>query len=512
MTKGIYFLMSLGFLSFSTLLYSDEPPKKNYTECDASKKECPKDEASVTMHSVKLNGVDIPYVATAGKYVIKDQQGNPKAAIFYTAYTKDGVRDYRTRPITYCFNGGPGSSSVWLHIGAFGPKRVLLSEKGYGLQPYHLVENEYSLLDATDLVFIDPVSTGYSRPSPGEDAKQFHGVEEDVKSVAEFIRLYTTRNGRWESPKFLAGESYGTTRAAALAGHLHDEHHLFLDGIMLISSVLNFQTMSLTQPGNDLPYILYLPSYTASAWYHNKLPPALQENFAKAIEISENFALNDYSQALILGDRLAPDRKQEIVQKLAYLTGLTPGYIERSNLRVNIYRYVKELLRDQQKTIGRFDSRFEGTDSDASGENCEYDPSLDAVIGIFTATFNNYIRSELGWKTDEEYEILANVNPWNFASVATNRFLNVADTLREVMTRNPNLGVYVGSGYYDLATPYFATDYTFGHLGVDHKLKNHVTMKRYKGGHMMYINQDTLKEIKRDLHQFITENINRNNF
>lgn len=505
MKKNAFFLLTLLVLSFSKLIHAEEAPAKKVD------KEEVKEDSSVTTNTIKINGVDLSYKATAGNYAIRNKEGAAKATIFYIAYTKEGVEDKKERPITFCFNGGPGSSSVWLHLGILGPKRVFLSDKGFGMQPFHLVDNEFSILDVTDLVFIDPVSTGFSRATAGEDAKQFHGVEEDVNSVAEFIRLYTTRNERWESPKFVAGESYGTTRAAALAGNLHDKHHMILDGILLISTVLNFQTMSLSQPGNDLPYILYLPSFTATAWYHKKLPPKLLENFDKTMELAQNFALNEYSHALMLGDRLEKEHKQKIVQQVADLTGLSPAYVEGSNLRVNMYRYVKELLRDRNRTTGRFDSRFEGIDSDSCGETFEYDPSFEAIVGAFTATFNEYVRAELGWKCDHEYAILANVSPWNYGSAASNQYLNVAETLRDVMTRNPDLGVFVGSGYYDLATPYFATDYTFTHLGLDPSLRSHVTMKIYKGGHMMYINKETLEEMKGDLHEFYLNNTNRNN-
>lgn len=461
-----------------------------------------KEEVSVTTHSVKINGKEISYNATAGNLLIKDNHGKTKASVAYVAYVKTG-EETLGRPITFCFNGGPGSSAVWLHIGALGPRRIVLNAEMCPIQPYQVVDNDFSILDATDLVFIDPVSTGYSRAAHGEDLKQFHGVKEDIKSVAEFIRLYTTRFNRWGSPKFLAGESYGTVRAAGLAEHLHEEHHLDLNGIILISSVLNFQTLTDANRGNDLPYILSLPSYTAAAWYHKKLPVELQENFAKTLAEVQDFAIKDYNLALMQGDTIDKEFRNSIISKLSRYTGLTPEYIDNSNLRVNTLRFIKELLRKEKRTIGRFDSRLKGIDSDSCGQFFEYDPSLDSILGGFTAGLNDYLRSELKWEKDESYKILSDVHPWNYGDYC-NQYVNVAETLREMMTRNPKLFVFVGSGYFDLATPYFATEYTFSHLGLDPSLRDHVTEAFYQGGHMMYTELPELKTLNRDIVEFIT--------
>lgn len=461
----------------------------------------------VTDHTAKINGTDIAYKATAGTLVLKNDGGASKAAMFYVSYTKEGVEDVKSRPVTFCFNGGPGSSSVWLHLGVLGPKRVDVNEEGMAAkQPYQLLDNPYSILDVTDLVFIDPVSTGYSRSAPGEDAKQFHGVEEDVKSVAEFIRLYTTRHERWQSPKFLAGESYGTTRAAALALELHDNHHLYLDGIMLISSVLNFQTINFAS-GNDLPYVLFLPSYTATAWYHKKLPADLQKlSQAQVLEKAEHFASRDYASALLQGDRLPDAERQKVIEELSRYTGLTNKFVDMSNLRVSLFRFSKELLRDDRRTTGRFDSRLKGIDSDLCQDTFEFDPSYENVVGLFTSTFNDYVRRQLGWKSDDEYQIIADVRPWNYGS-ATNQFLDVASKLKDVMCKNNTLKVYVASGFTDMATPYYATDYTFSHLSLDPTLQPNVTVKKYQGGHMMYLYKPTLVEMKRDLAEFIKQRL-----
>lgn len=485
----------------------DEPKPKSTDEKEL-KKEPPKEEAVTTSHKVKINGVDISYKATVGTQLLNDDKGNPKALLFYTAYSKEGVDDLGNRPITYCFNGGPGSSSVWLHLGVLGPRRVDIDETGKSAKhPYNLVDNPYSILDETDLVFIDPVSTGYSRTVPGEDPKQFHGVETDVQSIAEFIRLFTTRNQRWESPKFLAGESYGTTRAAGLAQELHDTHHLYLDGIVLVSSVLNFQTIRFSS-GNDLPYILFLPTYTATALYHNKLSAEMQADPKKTLEEAQKFAIGEYAEALMQGDLLDKERYQTILKKLSSFIGLSPEYVDRAHLRVNIYRFAKELLRNEKRTVGRFDSRLKGIDSDSCGETFEFDPSFENIVGLFTSTFNNYIRAELNWKKDEEYKILTDVSPWDY-SAATNQYLDVGEKLRDVMSKNTFLDVFVASGYTDLATPYYATEYTFAHLGLDPSLRDNVILKTYEGGHMMYLKHSSLVEFKSDLAHFIKHHFDK---
>lgn len=476
------------FLSISFLTFSDEAPK--------SEPKVLKEETVITKHVVKINGTDVPYQAVAGNLLIKDEQGRVKASIFYIAYHKEGS-DLSSRPITFCFNGGPGSSSVWLHMGVFGPKRVLLKDKEETVPPVQIVDNEFSILDLTDLVFIDPVSSGFSRAAPGEDAKQFHGVEEDVHSIGNFIRLYTTKYNRWNSPKYLAGESYGTTRAASLAAYLHEDRNLYLNGIILLSSILNYQTVFEGQGGNDLPYILALPSFTAAAWYHQKLSPSLQRDFKKTLEESKNFAINEYCSALMKGEKISPEEKAKIVQKLTELTGLSADFIDRCGLRISARRFSKELLREQKRTIGRFDSRFVGIDSDALGEGTEYDPSFNAIFGAFTAAFNTYLRNDLNMVQDEEYIIIAKVTPWNYGKTC-NQFLDVADNVREMITRNPALKVFVAKGYYDLATPFFATDYTFDHLCLDPTLRNHVSLYDYEAGHMMYIHKPSLMKFKQD--------------
>lgn len=462
------------------------------------------EEVSETTHEVIIDGRKVAYKAIAGTIALTEDIEDPKASMFYIAYVRTDVKDRSKRPITFSFNGGPGSSSVWLHLGVFGPRRVLMDDMGHSVPPpYRLVDNEYSILDQTDLVFIDPVSTGFSRAVEGEDAHQFHGIDEDIKSVGEFIRLYTTRNKRWASPKFLVGESYGTTRAAGLSGYLQNNHGMYFNGIMLISSILDFGTARFSS-GNDLPYIVFLPTYTATAWYHKRLDADLQGDLQSALRASEEFANGEYALALLKGDALSPDEHDAVSRKLARFTGLSQEYIKQVNLRPVIHRFTKELLRDRRRTVGRLDSRFVGIDPDAAGEYTDYDPSYSNILGAYSSMMNHYIRAELEYESDAPYEILTgNVHPWNYGKYR-NRFVNVAETLREAMTKNQSLKVFVANGYYDLATPYAATEHTFRHMGLDPSLQDNVTMGYYEAGHMMYIHMESLKKLRADLLAFLS--------
>ena len=462
-----------------------------------------------SQHTVVIDGQEIAYTVTAGTIILKDEEDEkervdkPKASIFFVAYTKEGVSNVGDRPLTFSFNGGPGSSSVWLHLGLLGPRRVLMEEDGKAPPPpYRLVNNEQSLLDGTDFVFIDPVSTGYSRVVPGEKVDQFHDFKKDIESVGDFIRLYSSRYKRWASPKFLIGESYGTTRAAALAGFLQERHGMYLNGIMLVSSILNFQSARF-DPGNDLPFILFLPTYAATAWFHHRLPADLQDDLHRTLAEVEHFARGEYALALMKGSDLPAEEREQIVEKLVRYTGLSHAYIERTNLRINIHRFVKELLREGRRTVGRLDSRFTGIDRDAAGEKNEYDPSYAAIQGLYTAMLNDYLQRDLGFESDLPYEILTGrVQPWKYEE-HQNQYVNVAETLRGAMSRNPHLKVFVANGYFDLATPYFATQYTFTHLGLDPSLQGNVSMGYYEAGHMMYIHQPSLIQLKQDLAAFM---------
>ena len=462
-----------------------------------------KDELVETEHVAHIAGADVAYKATAGRIVLKDEEEKAKAAIFFIAYTRSGVDDLSQRPVIFSFNGGPGSSSVWMHLGLLGPRRVLAGDAGQPVAPpYRLTDNEYSLLDRADIVFIDPVSTGYSRPAPGEDAKQFHGLEQDIESIGEFIRLYVTRYKRWSSPKFLIGESYGTTRAAGLAGYLQTKHGMYLNGLLLISSVLNFQTLEF-ESGNDLPYTLFLPTYTATAWYHGQLPADLQVDLQKAIQEASGFASSDYARALFLGSALPSDEHAAIVRKVARYTGLSESYVESSNLRIEIFRFCKQLLRNRRRTVGRLDSRFLGIDRDAAGERSETDPSYTAIQGAYSSAMNAYVREALGFKKDLPYTVLTGLyETWDY-SKHQNKFVDVGETLRAAMTQNPFLHVFIANGYYDLATPFFATEYTVNHLHLEPELRGNVRMAYYTAGHMMYVHLESLAKLRSDMVDFL---------
>jgi len=509
MLKGIFLALCLWAWSAPLgLAAATEPAKPSEKPAaepgkEAAKPAEPKEELVKSQHSVTINGQKLDYTAVAGTILLRDNEDKPTAGIFYIAYTKDGETNLARRPITFSFNGGPGSSSVWMHLGLLGPRRVLLKEDGTSLPPpYQLVDNEFSLLDETDLVFIDPVSTGFSRAVKPDDAKKFHSVESDLRSVANFIRLYTTRNTRWGSPKFIIGESYGTTRAAGLTGELRERQRMNVNGIMLVSTVLNFETISFAR-GNDLPYALYLPSYTAAAWYHKKLPPDLQRlSLAEAMAKAENFATRDYNHALVLGTALPADTRRATVKDLARFTGLSEEFIDRANLRVSISRFAAELLRAENRVIGRFDARYKGYVRDRLAGSMEYDPSLEVVASVFASTFNNYVRAELDYKSDLPYEILTGVE-WDWGG--QNSYLNVAETLADSLTRNPYLRVHVSIGDYDLATPWSAVRYTFNHLQVDPDLAKNVTLDTSTAGHMMYLNLPDLKKQKADLARFIRD-------
>jgi carboxypeptidase C (cathepsin A) len=488
-----------------------EEEKKTETEKKSEeKKPEPKDNLVETKHQITLGGRELQYTVTAGTIVLKEETSDrekevegekPKAQVFFTAYTLDGVTDKSSRPITFSFNGGPGSSSVWLHLGLLGPRRVEMGDAGSLLPPpYHLVDNEYSLLDMTDLVFIDPVSTGYSRPVEGQKAKEFHGFKKDIESVGDFIRLYATRYRRWTSPKFLAGESYGTTRAAGLSGYLQERHGLYLNGIILVSAILDFGTADFF-PGHDLPYILFLPTYAATAWYHGKINR--RKPLASLLKEVEKFTLGEYTLALLKGTALTREERSQIIAKLSGFTSLSEDYIDRTDLRINIFRFCKELLREERRTVGRLDSRFTGIDRDSAGEFPEEDPSMSAIMGPYTATLYDYLRGELKYESDLPYEILTpKVSPWSYAEFE-NRFVNVAETLRKAISNHQALKVHIANGYFDLATPYLATRYTFDHMGLEKGLRDNISMSYYEAGHMMYIHMNSIKRLKEDLANFI---------
>ena len=457
-------------------------------------------QVTVTNGSIQYTNSKLDYITHTGYLDLKNDTGKLIAKVFFTYYRKKGEAA-ANRPITFTFNGGPGSSSVWLHMGGLGPKRVLLKDDGTATAPpYKYINNEYSWLDKTDLVFIDPVSTGYSRAASGESPKQFHGYVEDIQSVGSFIRYFLSKYERWGSPKFLAGESYGTTRAAGLSKFLTDSYRIYINGIFLISPVLNFGTNDY-YVGNDLPRALYIPSYTAAAWYHKKLAPELQNDFAKAIRESEAFALGEYATALIKGGWLTAAEKEKMAEKMSYYTGLSKEFCLNANLRVEENRFYKELRRKDGLSIGRLDARFTGTDLDNAGEYVSFDPSFTNIDGPFTSALNDYFQKELNFKEEKPYNIFGPVSPWNYNNVQ-NQFLNVAESLRDAMAKNPALKVYVGSGYYDFATPYFTARYDIEHMFLRPEARKNVKHYFYNSGHMYYINMPDMIQFKKDVDAF----------
>lgn len=420
------------------------------------------------------------------------------------AYTMDGDHKPGDRPLMFSFNGGPGSASVWLHLGAVGPKRVpMLPDGNMPKPPFELVDNPQSWLEHVDLVFIDPVGTGFSRPAKKDGGKKYWSLEGDIESIGEFIRLYLTRYKRWASPLYLVGESYGTTRAAGLAGHLVEKGVAF-NGIVLVSSILNFQTARFNK-GNDLPYPVFLPTYTATAWFHGQLDAGM--TLSEALRQAEEYASGDYLLALAKGDSLRGDDRRSAVETLAKLTGLSAEYLESTDLRVDIHRFCKELLRSKKRTVGRLDSRFVGIDANASKEEPEHDPSMTAIMAPYTAMINDHIRRNLGYKSDVPYYVF---NPgelwknWSYGDAGAGH-PDTSESLRAALSKNPYMRVFIASGYYDLATPYFATEYTLNHLGLDPELRANIETSYYEAGHMMYIDEKCLEKFKNDVAAFLTK-------
>jgi carboxypeptidase C (cathepsin A) len=457
----------------------------------------------VTHHQISVEGKTLKYTATAGTLPIRNADGEAEAHIFFIAYTLDNPPEGVKRPLMFSFNGGPGAASVWLHLGAIGPRRVkLLPEGGMPKPPFELEDNPSTWLDQTDLVFIDPVGTGYSRPEKKELGKKFWSVNGDIESVGEFIRLYLTRYDRWNSPMFLVGESYGTTRAAGLSGYLVNQG-IALDGIVLVSSVLNFETLEFTR-GNDLPYVLYLPSYSATAWFHKKLPSDLQQqDLEKTLNEARRWAGTEYAAALAQGDAISPDLRRSIVEHLARYTGLSAEYIENANLRIEAGEFRKELLRHEKRSVGRLDSRFKGTDVSGVSQRPDYDASEAGIRPPFTSAFNNYIRTELGYKADLPYYVLGGgVQNWEWGSAAAG-FTDVSPSLRSALVKNPYMHLFVASGHFDLATPFFATEYTLDHLGLEPEVRARISTGEYDAGHMMYINNESLSKLHHDVAGFL---------
>ena len=477
------------------------------TEREQNKKEKVEDEPQTFIKSFsgRFNDQRIAYTVTAGETFLKDDDGEPTASIFTVAYTKDEEDDPTTRPVTFVFNGGPGSASLWLHMGVFGPKRVVVPSDGSdaGAAPYNIEDNPLSILDVTDMVFIDPVGTGYSRTLGDTEGKEFWGLREDARSIAEFIRLYLTQNGRWNSPKYVAGESYGTTRAAQLVNELQRTFTgVALNGVIMISAILDFHTAAFAM-GNSLPYVSFLPTYAATAWFHDTVEnkPARLEDF---VEEARNFALNEYSVALLKGSRLTEAERENVVRRLARYTGLDETYVRQTEMQIGAFRFMKQLLRDRGLTVGRFDSRYTGEDYDDAGEFFDNDASAYGVDAAFVAAVNDYLTRVLEVEFEQRYKILdgepgRNWN-WSTSSRGWPTYVNVAPHLGQGMRENKDLRAFFANGYYDLATPFFATENTVATNGID---TDRVVMAYYEAGHMMYTHAPSLEKLARDVRDFI---------
>jgi carboxypeptidase C (cathepsin A) len=528
----VFLLFSPAFAQFPA--HGEARPQQQPPAGKGDKEAGPTDRLVTTFGEVSVGGKVLHYKATAGTLVLKDDAGKAKAEVFFVAYEKhdkpahpatrpaesrpsdakeaddresadaeDSKEHASDHPLTFFFNGGPGAAAVWLHLGAAGPRRVKLTEDGHPLPPPGALEdNPDCWLDATDMVFIDPVGTGFSRPVAGESQEQFSGVQEDVHWVADFIRLYTTRNNRWLSPKFLAGESYGTTRAAALSEHLLEQQGIALNGIVFISTVLDFQTLSPSRD-NGLPYALYLPTYTATAAYHKKLAPDLAADLPKTLKEVEQWAMGDYLVALAKGDSLDARQRAAIVQKLAAYTGLKAETIDRADLRIDPDLFRQKLLEDSHQVIGRFDARLTGYDADTLSRDPQYDPSFNAFYAAYGSAFNDYVRRTLKYDSDTPYEVLTGrVGPWNFGHSGQG-FLNVAVDLERAMQENEHLKVLFAAGQMDLATPYMAMNYTVDHLDLSPELRKNIEQAYFPSGHMVYHPRPSAHKLHEDVRAFI---------
>lgn len=490
------------------LSFADDAGGKKEEKKDAAEKPKeakPKERAG----AVTLGGTEVKYVAQTGTIPVLKDDGDAKADVFYVYYAVTGADGKRlaaqpgnTRPITFCFNGGPGASAVWLHLGGLGPRRLDFPPDG--LSPstvLPVVDNPSSVLDATDLVFVDPVATGLSRAAKGEKPEQFFGLDEDIAAVGEFVRLFTTREQRWGSPKYLLGESYGVTRVSGLAAYLQQKHGLFTEGLMLMSGLINFGTLS-SGPGNDLPFILFLPTITATAHYHKKLPADLMGDVDKAMADSRAFAQNEYSVALLKGSALAPEERRRVAEKLARFTGLTADLVDEQNLRIDPSFFRKALLRKEGKIIGRFDARVIGDDGEPGEQRPGYDPSFSNIVGGFASAVNAYVRGELGYESDHPYHVLNAGLPWKWSSFE-GRYVSTDDRLANAMRTNPRMRILVHAGRRDLAVPEDSLMHSLNHLPLPASVRKNIVTERYDSGHMMYLLRSDAEKLRADLLRFL---------
>src|SRR5215469_826428 len=485
-----------------------EPPKETPAGKDDREEHYDMTEIApvVTHHPMTLDGKLLRYTATAGRLPIKRDDGHIDAEMFFVAYTLDG-QDGSKRPVTFCFNGGPGSATVWLHMGAVGPKQVVLEPNGFmPAAPYRITDNQDTLLDRSDLVFVDAIATGFSRAANAEMTKKFLGVQGDIEAFGEFIRLYITRNDRWASPLFILGESYGTTRAAGIAGYLAD-HGISFNGITLLSTAMDFGTLEFAK-NNDVPYVLLVPSFSMIAAYHKRLAPDLMPDLAKTRQEVERWASTDYMLALAKGDGLSNEERQKIIDQYARYTGIDRKVVDQANLRINVGEFTHNLLLDQKLRVGRLDGRFTGLDPEGLLDTRYYDPTSSAILPPYTSAFNNYVRTELGYKVDTPYKVFAWDEPsfqkWEWGD-AEKGFPNTAPGLRAAMVKNPYLRVLVMEGYYDLATPYYAANYSVDHLDLGPDFRKNISFATYEAGHMVYVDGGSHAKMKKDLVDFMSQ-------
>ena len=454
----------------------------------------PVDTMVKTMHEVTIKGVRVPYSATTGTQPVWNEAGKPIATLFYTYYQRTDVKDQTTRPLIFSFNGGPGSASVWMHIAYTGPRMLIIDDEGYPVQPYGIRANPNSILDVADIIYINPVNTGYSRIVDPEAKKEtFFGVNADIKYLAEWLTTFVSRNNRWRSPKYLVGESYGTTRVSGLALELENAQWMYLNGVILVSPTeLGIDRDGPVVAANRLPY------FAAAAWYHKALPSTLQnKDLTDMLPEVESFSINELLPALVMGGFLDPEKKKAIASKMSMYSGLSEDFILKNNLDVSMNAFWKELLRDRGFTIGRLDSRYLGIDASDAGDRSDYNAEITSWLHSFTPAINYYIREELGFKTDTKYNMFGPVHPWDRSGDQTGM------NLRQAMAQNPYLNVMVQSGYYDGACTYFNAKYSMWNMDPSGKMKDRFVWKGYRSGHMMYLRQEDLKQANEDIRQFI---------
>jgi carboxypeptidase C (cathepsin A) len=478
------------------------------TQSNENDKPAPESKQYVTEHEARIGGKNIEYTVTAGTMLMENEKDEPQALIGYTAYVAKG-KDTGERPIMFAYNGGPGSASIWLHMGILGPQRAVVTDAGFSNNgPYQRVNNQYSIIDETDLVMIDPVGTGFARAVGEAEGKDFWGVDQDIRSVSEFIVKYLTENARWASPKYILGESYGGMRSGGVAWYLLNKHFVALDGVVLVSPFMEF-TAGFAGMGIDLPHAMFLPTFAATARYHGALDPTPPDLEAFMAEVKD-FALNEYAPALLAGNALPDDERRAVVAKLSQYTGLSEGYWDRANLRINEGRFTKELMRETGTTVGRVDSRFAGNMINQIGETAVYDPMLTAIGPGYLAAFMDYYQNDLEVEDIGNYTVFGNIFlQWDWSHRQPDLagfklpFPNTAVDLAYAMRQNPSMRVLVQQGYYDLATPHLATEYFMDHLEIPDELRGNIEYATYEAGHMMYIHEASMAKYKEDLAKFI---------